>query len=279
MRHQGFHALVYVDDIVSYEASLARGRQAFNYLWDICGRLGLHLAPDKCMAPIKCMAPVPHLVWLVFEVCVERMMLRIPDEKLHVVLEAHNDDSPVSSKYLFRSDLVEHGDEGKPIKKEDATKDEYMLGLKCLETQCGFPSSDVNVLLRQQETVAQDNCTLAWATVRRYSEEILPAASPKCSAHRNYRYGGPTAAAHADHRRQKAPDSRGAYNRATSGAPCPTWNHDPRVMHQVGQWRRPRHWRAEANVRRIVAAHSEAICYSNKSRDKGSASSKQEMDF
>ena len=45
-----------------------------------------------------------------------------------------------------------------------------MLGLKHLETQGGFPSHAVNALLRHQEMVAQDNCTLAWATVRRYSE-------------------------------------------------------------------------------------------------------------
>ena len=41
-----------------------------------------------------------------------------------------------------------------------------MLGLKC-------PSHTVNALLHHQETMAQDNCTLAWATVRRYSEEIF----------------------------------------------------------------------------------------------------------
>ena len=35
----------------------------------------------------KCVAPVPTLVWLGCEISAERMMLRIPDEKLHAVLK------------------------------------------------------------------------------------------------------------------------------------------------------------------------------------------------
>ena len=62
---------------------------------------------------------------------------------------------------------------GGPVKKCDATKDEYMLGLRRLETQRGFPSHAVNALLRYQEMVAQDNCKLAWATIHCYSEEIF----------------------------------------------------------------------------------------------------------
>ena len=54
-----------------------------------------------------------------------------------------------------------------------AERKEYTLDLKRLETQPGFPSSAINALLRHQEMVAQDNCSLAWATVCRYSEEIF----------------------------------------------------------------------------------------------------------
>ena len=64
-----------MDDFVGCEVSLARA---------ICGRLGhcLGLMPDKSVAP-----PIPHLVWLGFEVCAERMTLCIPDEKLIAILE------------------------------------------------------------------------------------------------------------------------------------------------------------------------------------------------
>ena len=75
----------------------------------------------------------------------------------------------ISSKHLFPFDFVEHCDEGKVVKKGEATKDEYMLGRKCLETQHGFPSHAINELLPHQEMVVQDNCTLAWVTVCRYS--------------------------------------------------------------------------------------------------------------
>ena len=54
----------------------------------------------------------------------------------------------ISAKYLFPFDLVECGDEGKAIKKGDASREEYTLGLKRLETQPGFPSSAINALLR-----------------------------------------------------------------------------------------------------------------------------------
>ena len=81
-----------------------------------------------------------------------------------------NQKKGISSKYLFLSDIVEHGDEGKMVKKREATKDEYVLGLKYLETQRGFTSRAVNALLRHQEMVVQDNCTLACVTICRYSE-------------------------------------------------------------------------------------------------------------
>ena len=47
------------------------------------------------------------------------------------------------------------------------------MSLKRLETHRGFLSHAINALLRHQEMMAQDNCTLAWATVRRHSEEIF----------------------------------------------------------------------------------------------------------
>ena len=152
----------------------------------------------------------------------------------------------ISVKYLFPFDLVERCDEGKAIKKGDASREEYTLGLKRLETQPGFSSSAINALLRHQEMVAQDNCSLAWATVRRYSEEIftqvadgrLPRGWWDEEAINAVRVemiamacNAPPpaipapAAAPADQRWQRAPD-RGAFDCAACGAPCPAWNRD-----------------------------------------------------
>ena len=98
----------------------------------------------------------------------------------------------------------------------------------------------------------------------------------------------PTAAqAEAGHRQRKAPDGTGAYYHATNGAPCPTWNRDPNSCtkarrddaQSTGAQRMAHLCGYCANVRRIVAAHSEPVCYSKKSRDKGSASRNQEADF
>ena len=49
--------------------------------------------------------------------------------------------------------------------------------------------------------------------------------------------------------------------------------------HGTGAQRLPHICGYCANVCRIVAAHSEAACYSKKSSDKSSASTKQEADF
>ena len=67
MRRQGFHVMVYVDDFVGCEASLARVCKAFDCPRAICGRLGLRLAADKCVAP------VPTLVWPGCEISAERI--------------------------------------------------------------------------------------------------------------------------------------------------------------------------------------------------------------
>ena len=66
----------------------------------------------------------------------------------------------IPSKYLFPYNLVERGDEGKAIKKGEATQEEYILGLKCMEAQWRFPAHALPELSRHQETVAQDNCSI-----------------------------------------------------------------------------------------------------------------------
>ena len=81
MRRQGFHTVIYLNNFVSCETSLARAREAFNCLPTICDRLGFCLAPDNCITPASC------LIWLGFEVCSEHMRIRIPNDKLWVVLD------------------------------------------------------------------------------------------------------------------------------------------------------------------------------------------------
>ena len=53
------------------------------------------------------------------------------------------------------------------------TTDEYMLGLKRLESQDRFPAHALAALSCLSEMVAQYNCTLARVTVHRYSKEIF----------------------------------------------------------------------------------------------------------
>ena len=80
MRQQGFNALVYVDDFVGCEESLVRARRSTTSRQYAAG-WAPRLAADKCVALI------PSLVWLGFEICVERMTLGIPDGTLRAVLE------------------------------------------------------------------------------------------------------------------------------------------------------------------------------------------------
>ena len=51
--------------------------------------------------------------------------------------------------------------------------EEYVLGPKCMEAQRRFPTHGLSALSIHQETVAQDNCSLPWKTIWRYSEETF----------------------------------------------------------------------------------------------------------
>ena len=85
----------------------------------------------------------------------------------------------IPCKYLFPYDLVERADEGKALKKGEATQEEYVLGLKRMEAQRRFFAHALPVLSRHQVTVAQDNCSIPWETIRRYSEESRRQASTR----------------------------------------------------------------------------------------------------
>ena len=54
-------------------------------------------------------------------------------------------------KYLFPYDLVERWDEGKALKKREATREEYVLGLKRMEAQRRFSAHALPALSRHQE--------------------------------------------------------------------------------------------------------------------------------
>ena len=58
----------------------------------------------------------------------------------------------IPRKYLFPYDLVERGVEGKAIKKGEATRKEYVLGLKSMEAQHSFIAHALQALSRHQET-------------------------------------------------------------------------------------------------------------------------------
>ena len=100
-------------------------------------------------------------------------------EAVHIIAAAVNGKAygrkqGIPHKYLLPYDLVEWGDEGKMIKKGEATRDEYVLGLKRMEAQRHFPTHALPVLSAHQETIAQDNCSLPWETFTRIADGRLP---------------------------------------------------------------------------------------------------------
>ena len=104
----------------------------------------------------------------------------------------------IPRKYLFPYDLVERGDKGKVLKKWEATQEEYVLGLKRMEAQQRFSAQALPARSRHQETVAQDNCSIPWEIVRRYSEETFTwiadadaDAPPPAGSHVASRRGNP----------------------------------------------------------------------------------------
>ena len=54
-----------------------------------------------------------------------------------------------------------------------ATREEYVLGLKHMDAQRRFSAHALPALSKHPETVAEDNCSIPWETVRCYSEEMF----------------------------------------------------------------------------------------------------------
>ena len=191
--------------------------------------------------------------------------------------------------YVFPYDLVDRGDNAKSIGKGEASKDEYILGLKRMESHPTFPANSLLALSQHQEAIAQDNCTLPWAVVRRYSEETflriadgrLPEGWLNPMALEVVRLGilatanlltTDPAAPH----RQQGRDPKNPYDKDTNGAPCLIWNRDPDrcdkaakgESHGSGAQKLSHICGFCANVRHIVAHHPENRCYAKKARAK-----------
>ena len=193
--------------------------------------------------------------------------------------------------YLFPYDLVERGDGGKPIKKGEATREEFSLGLIRLQLEPTFPPDSINALVSHHEMIAYDNCSLPWHIVRRYSEETftriadgrLPhgwldpvainAVRLETLATSNIAAGELPSESY---RNSNSNNPKNPYDKETMGSPCSIWNRDQekcdkaskgeahgnppnKYIHICGYC---------ANVRHIVAAHPENKCYTKKSRTK-----------
>ena len=179
-----------------------------------------------------------------------------------------------------------------------------------MEAHHRFSAHALPALSRHQETVAQDNCSLLWETVRRYSEETftriadgrLPqgghdqaaidilrieiiAAAGKAPFHCHTHGTGSAHAAvskAADWPRHQA-DTKNVYDRASMGAPCGPWNRNWAACDKA--WKGESHGAPPnrftqvcgycSNVRRITTTHPEAEFYSKKSRERGAAGKKQ----
>ena len=185
--------------------------------------------------------------------------------------------------------MVDRGDGGKPIRKGEATREEYVLGLIRLETCPDFPASALEALTAHQADIAQDNCKLPWPIVRRYSEEVftriadgrIPRGWQNEVAISNVRLETiamssiqTTEPAHTHSKHSK--DPRNPYIKDTMGTPCTVWNRDPDACDKAAKGEthgEPPQKYAHicgycANVRQISAAHPEQRCYSKKASEK-----------
>ena len=195
--------------------------------------------------------------------------------------------------YVFPYELVDRGEAAHVVKKADATREEYVLGLKRLESHPNFPSHALKALSKHQIQVAQDNCQLPWPVVRRYSEEIFSriadgrlAAGWHDEAQINAvrleviamaKFNSSDASA-SDNKPQNRShqDPKNPFDKETMGAPCLVWNRDPDKCekakrgesHGSGNQKYAHICGFCAYVRKVVAPHAEQKCYSKRARAK-----------
>lgn len=79
----------------------------------------------------------------------------------------------VNPDYVFPHELIERGEEKRPIKRGEATYQEYAVALRHLERQESFHRDDIAALREHSDQVAEDARDLPWTIVRNWSEEIF----------------------------------------------------------------------------------------------------------
>ena len=200
----------------------------------------------------------------------------------------------ISPNYIFPHELVERGDGARPVKRGEATREEYTLALKLMETHPLFPERDLKALSAHQALLAHDNCKAPWHIVRRYSEEIfsriadgrlpygwhdkaaLAAVRIDAIAMANLQPDDPPPTTSSKPISRFHQDPKNPYDKADMGIPCVVWNRDPEACSKVGKGEshgtHPQKYIHIcgfcAYVRRIVANHPESKCISKKSRGK-----------
>lgn len=81
MRKQGWHVLAFLDDFAGIEVSESQAQQAYGHFLQLTSELGLQLAVEKCAPPTQV------IQWLGYDINIPRMILSIPQEKMHQILQ------------------------------------------------------------------------------------------------------------------------------------------------------------------------------------------------
>ena len=80
MKKAGFFSLCYLDDFIGVAKDRKIAEEAYAYILKLLADLGLEIAIHKCTAPSR------NLKWLGFYIDTENMVIRIPSEKLSVII-------------------------------------------------------------------------------------------------------------------------------------------------------------------------------------------------
>ena len=81
LHKMGYNGLAYVDDFIGVEESFLQAQKAFDAFINLCNRLGIMLATDKCHPPSL------QLIWLGFYIDARAMTIAIPVDKLDAVIK------------------------------------------------------------------------------------------------------------------------------------------------------------------------------------------------
>lgn len=79
----------------------------------------------------------------------------------------------VHPDYVYPHELIERGSDKKPIKRGEASYEEYAVALRFMENQSAFHPDDLPALRAHSLQVAEDARELPWFIVREWSEEIF----------------------------------------------------------------------------------------------------------